>query len=198
MWKKMWGVPRTRLAHLIPLIHCFYCSTGALNSIPLVSPPRSPPSDPHPTCVGPLAQNRYEGWVGDAKGGAGALTIVERTVFICKEKNKEHESRTRAGMQGSSGRLWRWTGGGVSLAHLLGRWRPRQAGLVGRSGEGERWRCWPWQSWEQGHGTLGLSKGSPDGQFPTLEGTGFQPQTSYLCTFHLESEGFPHSAPPLK
>ena len=86
VWKKMWAVPRTRLAHLIPLIHCFYCSTGALNSIPLVSPPRSPPSDPHPTCVGPLAQNRYEGWVGDAKGGAEALTIVERTVFICKEK----------------------------------------------------------------------------------------------------------------
>lgn len=39
---------------------------------------------------------------------------------------------------------------------------------------------------------LGLSKGSPDGQFPPLEGTGVQPQTSYLCTFRLESEGFPY------
>lgn len=43
---------------------------------------------------------------GAAKGGAQALTVVERTVFICKEGKIGHESRIRVGMQGSWGRLW--------------------------------------------------------------------------------------------
>ena len=80
------GSPKDQTGTSYSLNPLFLLFNWGTNSIPLVSPPRSPPSDPHPTCVGPLAQNRYEGWVGDAKGGAEALTIVERTVFICKEK----------------------------------------------------------------------------------------------------------------
>lgn len=88
---------------------------------------------------GPLAQNRDEGWGGSArggseKGGAQALTIVERTVLICKErekKKKNMDSGTRARMQESWGRIWGWDWGGVSRTHLLGRWHPKQRGLGG-------------------------------------------------------------------
>lgn len=43
---------------------------------------------------------------------------------------------------------------------------------------------------------LASAKGPLMDSSPPLESTGFQPQTSYFCTFHLESEGFLHSAPP--
>lgn len=39
---------------------------------------------------------------------------------------------------------------------------------------------------------LASAKGPLMDSSPHLEGTGVQPQTSYLCTFHLESEGFPY------
>lgn len=166
MWKKMWGVPRTRLAHLIPLIHHFYWSTGALNSTPLVSPLRSPPSDPHPTCVGPLAQNRYEGWVGDAKGGAEALTIVERTVFICKEKIKNMNRGQELGCRARQGDFG---GGLVEESVWLTFWvvgiQGRQAwwGEAGKERDGGAGLS---KAGSKAMEPLGLSKGSPDGQFP--------------------------------
>ena len=136
---------------------------------------------------------------GECKGGAGALTIVERTVFICKEKKKKNmnpgqELGCRA-LRGDFG------GGLVEESVWLTFWvvgvQGRQA-WWGEAGKERDGGAGFGKAGSKAMEPLASAKGPLMDSSPPLEGTGFQPQTSYLCTFHLESEGFPHSAPLLK
>lgn len=74
--------------------------------------------------------------------GAQALTIVERTVFICKERKNFMNPGLQPGCRPRSHPGENLGVGQVkesSLTHLLGHWRPGQASLVGEEGKEGRW-----------------------------------------------------------
>lgn len=153
-----------------------YSAVMTVQCLPILAPscPRpcfahiGPPPKP---CGNPDTEWQQGVRVGRGQRGTQALTIVERTVFICKERKKACESRTTARRQGCGGDFGGARDGGVGLTFWV-------VGVQGRQA------CWEKQ--EEGDGVLASAKpagratepqGPPMDWSPPPEGTGIQPQT---------------------
>lgn len=99
----------------------------------LFFPPHQPLTQP---CVGLLAKNNLR--VGGGGGGAGSSYHSRKDCFYLKGKKKEHESSTRAEMQGSQGRIRGGTARGVQSDSPSGSLAARAGNPGERSREGEK------------------------------------------------------------